>query len=300
LISRKELQLNSKVYLEKYTTLRIGGPAELFAEPSSIEKLKTIISWAKENKVSCKIIGAGSNLLISDLEIPGITICTRKLNGSEFDPSTGKINVLCGEFLPSIARKAANAGLKGLEWGIGIPGTVGGTVAMNAGAEGGCIAERIIAAEVIDIKGGKPFKISNKELDFSYRNSRLQKEDLIVLSASFQLEPGHNPKSLNQITNENLFKRKKSQPYHLATCGSVFRNPEPLKAGRLIENLGLKGLKLGGAEISKMHANFIVNTSNASASDVREIIKLIQKKVKMTHGFLLHTEVKQLGFERNV
>tara|TARA_Y100001968_G_scaffold319865_1_gene352015 strand:- start:1724 stop:2626 length:903 start_codon:yes stop_codon:yes gene_type:complete len=300
LINWKELKLSKEISLANFTTLRIGGTAEFLAEPKSIEEIKTLIRWSNEKKIPCNIIGAGSNLLISDLNIGGLTLCTRKLNGSELNSSTGEVKAVSGESLPSLARKAANAGLHGLEWAIGIPGTIGGAVTMNAGAQGGCIAERLIKVEVINIKGGKTFYLTNKELDFSYRNSLIQKENLILLSAYFQLEPGQNSKFINEMTNKNLEKRKQTQPYHLPTCGSVFRNPEPLKAGIIIEKLGLKGFRQGGAEISTMHANFIINSGNATASDVSQLIEIVQTKVKAAHGFLLHPEVKQLGFERNL
>ena len=296
----QRLNLSRQISLSKFTSLRIGGTAEFLVEPKSTYEIKELISWANQNQIPSKIIGAGSNLLINDGEISGLTICTRKLHGSKFDTNTGQIKVQSGESLPSLARRAANYGLLGLEWAIGIPGTIGGAVTMNAGAQGGCIADRVISIEVLETKKNKRFKLTSKELDFGYRNSLLQKEELIVLSAHFQLETGHSPKLINNITNENLIKRKRTQPYHLPTCGSVFRNPEPLKAGIIIENLGLKGMRVGGAEISKMHGNFIINISDASASDVQKLIELVKKKVKISHGFLLHTEVKQFGFERNV
>tara|TARA_B100000029_G_C16768106_1_gene664458 strand:- start:26 stop:478 length:453 start_codon:yes stop_codon:yes gene_type:complete len=149
------------------------------------------------------------------------------------------------------------------------------------------------------MQGGEPFEIVKKDLEFSYRHSLLQTEKLIVLSARFLLEAGHNPKKINTVTNNNLKRRTNSQPYHLPSCGSVFRNPEPLKAGHLIEKLGLKGHRIGGAEISTMHANFIVNTGQATAEDIYQLISFIQKRVKAAYGFLLHPEVKQVGFDIN-
>ncbi len=290
------LKINNNLSLANFTSLKIGGPAEWLAEPQSIEEIKLLLSWSKERKIITRTIGAGSNLLVSDLGLKGLTICTRKLHGSSLDPVKGTVRALSGESLPSLARRAANAGLHGLEWAIGIPGTVGGAVVMNAGAQGGSIEKIITSIEVISLKGGTPFLLTKEELNFSYRNSLLQEEDLIVLSASFKLDPGHNKKSIQRITYENLQHRKRTQPYHLPSCGSVFRNPVPMKAGKVIEDLGLKGKRLGGAEISTMHANFIVNISNASASDICKLISLIQNETKDKYGFLLHPEVKQLGF----
>ena len=296
MISVKGLKIEHQVSLANFTTLHIGGPAEWLAEPKNIPELKLLLNSANNKEIPCRIIGAGSNLLINDSELKGLSLSTRKLHGSSIDPNTGIIRALSGEPLPKLARRAANAGLHGLEWAIGIPGTVGGAVVMNAGAQGGSIAETIISAEVMSLKGGHEFNLNNKELNFSYRNSRLQQENLIVLSACFQLEPGGSKQEINRVTNENLNKRTSSQPYHLHSCGSVFRNPEPLKAGKLIDSLGLKGKRIGGAEISTMHANFIINNSNATAADVKELIFLIQKTVLEKYGVLLHPEVKELGF----
>ncbi len=170
---------------------------------------------------------------------------------------------------------------------------------MNAGAQGSCTGDILQVVTAIPLKGGEAFEMSNKELQFAYRQSILQREQLIVLSVRFQLEPGHNREELTQQTNANLMHRTSTQPYHLPSCGSVFRNPEPLKAGKLIESIGLKGKRLGGAEISKIHANFIVNQGQASAKDCHQLIKYIQAKVKETHSLMLFPEVEQLGFESN-
>ncbi len=293
-----ELKVDSTVPLSKFTTLRVGGAAQWLAEPKNEEELTLLISWAQSHHMPCQIIGAGSNLLIDDSGLQGICICMKKLQGSHLNQKSGVIEALSGESIPSLSRQAAKAGLHGLEWAVGIPGTVGGAAVMNAGAQGSCIANWLESVQVIPCKGGKAFEINNKDLEFSYRKSLLQKEELIVLSARFQLEPGQDHKKLIEITNRNLNHRTSTQPYHLPSCGSVFRNPEPLKAGRIIEELGLKGHRIGGAEISKIHANFIVNLGNATAGEVSELIKFVQKQVLNAHGFLLHTEVKQLGFSQ--
>ena len=204
-----------------------------------------------------------------------------------------------------VARRAARAGLHGLEWAVGIPGTVGGAAVMNAGAQGGCTAERLLSVGVIDAlpNGSENAAIrilNNAELDFSYRHSRLQDCDLMVISARFQLEPGHDPKALSRATSSNLNHRTTTQPYQWPSCGSVFRNPEPLKAGQLIEALGLKGHRIGGAEVSPVHANFIVNNGSASANDILSLIALVQKEVENNHGITLHPEVKRLGFSQTI
>jgi UDP-N-acetylmuramate dehydrogenase len=209
--------------------------------------------------------------------------------------ATALVEALAGEPLPTLARRAAKAGLSGLEWSVGIPGTVGGAVVMNAGAQGGCLAERLIDATVIDPHGGEAFVLSNQDMDYSYRHSRLQTEKLVVLSARFQLTPGQNPSLLSAQTSANLQSRTSSQPYHLPSCGSVFRNPEPQKAGRLIEALNLKGYRIGAAEVSEIHANFIVNNGGAKAADIQALIGHVQTVVHKSHGFWLHPEVIRLG-----
>ncbi len=297
--------LRSQVSLADYTTWRVGGPAEWLAEPTHRDQLIELISWAHQHQLSWRVIGAGSNLLISDAGLAGLTICLRKLQGMNLNGETGVVEALAGEPIPTLARRAARAGLHGLEWAVGIPGTVGGAAVMNAGAQGGCTAERLLSVEVIDAlpNGSENAAIrilNNAELDFSYRHSRLQDCDLMVISARFQLEPGHDPKALSRATSSNLNHRTTTQPYQWPSCGSVFRNPEPLKAGQLIEALGLKGHRIGGAEVSPVHANFIVNNGSASANDILSLIALVQKEVENNHGITLHPEVKRLGFSQTI
>ena len=282
--------------LANFTSWHIGGPAEWLAEPKNINELSQIVKWSKDKGIACTVIGAGSNLLISDSGVKGLSICTKKMQGSNCHVEDGVIEALAGEPIPRLARTAAKAGLSGLEWSVGIPGTVGGAAVMNAGAQNSCISECLTSIKVLSPKEGKIFELKNQDLNFGYRSSLLQTNELIVLSAAFDLQKGCDPEKLIEITNNNLQKRTKSQPYHLPSCGSVFRNPEPLKAGKLIEELGLKGFSFGGAEISRIHANFIINANKASSTDVQELIQYIQKKVLHTYGILLETEVKQCGF----
>ena len=284
------------VSLADYTTWRVGGLAEWLAEPGSLEETQAWIAWASQQGMPCRIIGAGSNLLIHDDGLPGLSLCLRKLQGLELDPTTGTVEVLAGEPIPTLARRAARAGLHGLEWSVGIPGTAGGAAVMNAGAQGGCTAEWLESVRVMPLQGGDSFELQSNQLDFSYRHSRLQQDDLVVLSARFRLEPGHDPSELKRVTTANLSHRTTTQPYQQPSCGSVFRNPEPLKAGRLIEEQGLKGTRIGGAEISTVHANFIVNTGHAQANDIAQLIQLVQDRVEAEHGIHLHPEVKRLGF----
>ena len=290
------LQPRSRVTLADFTTWRVGGPAEWLAEPSSIEETAAWLNWAKDEGVPCRVIGAGSNLLIHDDGLPGLTLCLRKLQGAELDSSSGLVHALAGEPIPSLARRVAQNGLSGLSWSVGIPGTVGGAAVMNAGAQGGCTAEWLEAVDVVPLNGGEPFELKREQLKFDYRHSLLQQEPLLVVAARFRLEPGHDPKALRRQTSKNLSHRTTTQPYTQPSCGSVFRNPEPLKAGRLIEDLGLKGTRIGGAEVSTLHANFIVNTGDATANDIDQLIALVQQQVREHHDLNLHPEVKRLGF----
>ncbi len=288
--------LHEAVDLKDFTTWRVGGPAQWFAEPSDQASLIAMVRWAQEQNLPMHYIGAGSNLLVTDGVLPGLTLCQRRLQGSQLDPREGWVEALAGEPIPTLARKVARQGLHGLEWAVGIPGTVGGAVVMNAGAQGSCTAEWLHSIQVIDPeRPDQPFLLEARDLAFAYRHSRLQEEALLVLSARFRLSPGHDPTAITAKTSANLHSRTKSQPYQQPSCGSVFRNPEPLKAGQLIEELGLKGLSVGGAQVSPLHANFIVNTGSATAADIDSLLRLIQDKVLEQYGILLHPEVKRLG-----
>ena len=294
--SAAPLGLRRAVALADFTTWKVGGPAQWFAEPDSTSDLQDLLAWALAERLPYRVIGAGSNLLVSDAGLAGLTLCNRRLQGAELDAANGVIEARAGEPLPTLARRAARAGLAGLEWSVGIPGTVGGAVVMNAGAQGGCTAEVLESITVVDPeRPQQPFELRAGELDFAYRHSRLQQEPLVVLSARFRLQAGQDAAAVSQRTSANLHSRTSSQPYQQPSCGSVFRNPEPRKAGQLIEALGLKGLSIGGAQVSPIHANFIVNTGGATAAEIDALISEVQRRVEAAHGIALHPEVKRLG-----
>ncbi len=288
--------MRSNVPLEDFTTWRVGGPAQWLLEPTSVNETLEALQWAQQEHLPCRVIGAGSNLLIHDDGLPGLTLGLRKLQGATIDADSGVVEALAGEPLPTLARRAARAGLNGLAWSVGIPGTVGGAAVMNAGAQGGCTAEWLESVRVTPLQGGESFELSSEQLAFGYRHSLLQEDELVVLSARFRLDPGYDPAEIIRITSGNLSHRTSTQPYTQPSCGSVFRNPEPLKAGRLIEDLGLKGSRIGGAEVSTLHANFIVNTGAATAANIDELIQRVQQQVEAAHAVRLHPEVKRLGF----
>jgi len=291
--------LRQAVALRDYTTWKVGGPAEWFAEPGNADELLALLDWARRQALALQCIGAGSNLLIADGGLVGLCVCLRRLQGSDLDRSEGWVEAAAGEPIPTLARKAARAGLAGLEWAVGIPGTAGGAAVMNAGAQGGCTAEWLHSVRVVDpARPQDSFELMADELDFAYRHSRLQQEPLVVLSVRFRLEPGHDPGAVTARTSANLHSRTSTQPYQQPSCGSVFRNPEPQKAGQLIEALGLKGLRVGGAEVSPIHANFIVNEGGASATDVLALVEEVRAAVLARHGVQLENEVQVIGEDR--
>jgi UDP-N-acetylmuramate dehydrogenase len=296
-VSAHPLGLQQQVSLRDYTTWKVGGPAAWLAEPADRQQLQAVLSWGLEHKLPLGCIGAGSNLLVADGGLDGLTLCLRRLQGSRLDAAAGVVEALAGEPIPTLARKAARAGLAGLEWAVGIPGTVGGAVVMNAGAQGGCVADCLESVQLLDpAQPGTVVELRASELDYAYRHSRLQQEPWIVLAARFRLQSGQDPAEVSRRTSANLQSRTSSQPYQQPSCGSVFRNPEPHKAGQLIEALGLKGERIGDAQVSPIHANFIVNCGTASAADIAALIARVQQRVQTAHGINLHTEVKRLGF----
>ena len=282
------------------TSWKVGGTAEYLAQPRSVDQLANVVQWAVSMGLPIHPIGAGSNLLVSDEGVPGLSLCLRRLQGVQLEPTTGMIEVCAGEPLPTLARKAARAGLHGLEWFAGIPGTIGGAVAMNAGCQGSCLAEWLVDVELLDPSTGRLWRLQGQDMAFGYRHSLLQemgaaKTPWIVVSVRLRTNPGHAPQDLLEIIKTNLNQRSKTQPCNLPSGGSVFRNPLPLKAGRLIEGLGLKGERRGHAEISTVHANFIVNRGRALAQHIQALIQVVQDSVMREKGITLQTEIKHLG-----
>ena len=291
-----KINLQNNINLLNYTTIKVGGQTKYFSEPDNLLELKNILNWAKDKSINCQVLGAGSNLLISGNTWKGLFICTRKLKAINLNPETGILEAESGVMLPTISNLLAKNSCKGGEWSIGIPGTVGGAIFMNAGYSDFAISKHLISVKVIDTKTLNISNILRKNLTFKYRFSPFQENKLIILSAKFYFEPGGDKGLITKITKENLKKKTNSQPYHLPSFGSVFKNPDNYYAGKLIEESGLKGFKLGGAQISTMHANFIVNHLEASSDDIYQLISLIQEKVQQKKGIFLHPEVRMIGF----
>ncbi len=291
-----KVNIQNNINLINYTTIKVGGQTEYFAEPENISELKNILKWASNKNINWQIFGAGSNLLISENTWKGLFICTKKLKAIYLNPETGILEAESGVMLPTISNLLAKHSCKGGEWSIGIPGTVGGAIFMNAGYGDYSISKHLISVKVIDRENFNIFNIFSKDLTFKYRFSPFQDNKLIILSAKFYFEPGGDKNSIIKTTKANLKKKTDSQPYHLPSFGSVFKNPDNYYAGKLIEESGLKGFKLGGAQVSTMHANFIVNHLEASSKEIYQLISLIQEEVQQKKGIFLHPEVRMIGF----
>lgn len=283
-----------QVSLETHTSFRVGGPAEWYVAPRSLEDLQACWQWAETEGLSITLLGAGSNLLVSDRGVQGLVICTRHLRYTQFDSDTGRVTVAAGEPLPRLAWQVADRGWSGLEWSVGIPGTVGGAVVMNAGAHNSCIANTLVSVQVLSPSGTLE-TFTPQQIGYGYRTSSLQGSQYIVTQATFQLQPEADSSSVVASTSQHLEHRRTTQPYHLPSCGSVFRNPSPHKAGWLIEQTGLKGYQIGKAQVAQRHANFILNCGGAKANDIFQLIRHVQKQVEQRWSLCLEPEVKILG-----
>lgn len=286
--------LEANFRLAELTTYRVGGPAQWFIAPHSLEQLKASAQWATNEGIPITVLGAGSNLLISDRGLSGLVISTRHLREQTFSQETETVTIAAGKPLPRLCWQLAKQGWAGLEWAVGIPGTIGGAVVMNAGAHGASISDSLVEVLVLEPSGDLK-TLSNAELEYSYRSSKLQGAQNIVLSATFALQAGQSAATVEATTESHLNHRLTTQPYELPSCGSVFRNPLPRKAGWLIENSGLKGFTVGGAQVAQKHANFIVNLGGATASDIYALIFYVQKQIEDRWELRLHPEVKILG-----
>jgi len=279
--------------LSKYTSLKVGGPAEILFIPSSIEDLVKGVMVASRLDVPVTVLGSGTNVLVADSGIPGMTVKPAEIR--EIKVEDNIISAGAGVHLPELSRTAKNHGLSGLEFAVGIPASLGGAVFGNAGAHGSCLGDVVRSVRATD-KKGKVISFYSKELGFGYRSSIFKGTDWIILEAVIELEK----KPIEEIQKRMdyfLEIRRKTQPEGCATAGSVFVNPPSGPAGYYIEKAGLKGLKEGGAQVSTKHANFFVNTGNATADDFRRLIKRVQDEVFSMFNIRLKTEIDFLGGE---
>lgn len=275
--------------LSNHTTIKVGGPADIFVEPDSIDKLLKTMEIIQNNKLPWRVIGRGSNLLVSDDGIAGVVIKLAKgMDNLEIKGTT--VRVGAGYSFIVLANALAREGLSGFEFAGGIPGSVGGAVYMNAGAHGSDVSKILEEARVLFPDGTVKW-MKNEEMEYSYRTSILQKKRPgIVLEAVFNLVEGDRDTIAAEMKKHRTYRRD-TQPVK-PCCGSVFRNPLPEHAGKLMQDAGLKGYSIGGAQISELHGNFIVNNGMAKADDVLALIDHMKKTALERNGIEMHTEVE--------
>lgn len=278
--------------MKNHTTFRVGGSARYFVEPQTTEALQSVIAYAKNEQMPYYIVGNGSNLLVSDAGYHGIIIHLFK-NMSRIEIEGTRITAQAGALLVKVSSMARKMSLTGLEFASGIPGTIGGAMVMNAGAYGGEMKD--VVKEVTVLKeDGTIVVYSGEEMNFGYRRSRVTKEGGVVLEAVMELRQG-DPEEIQARMDELKEQRQKKQPLEYASAGSTFKRPEGYFAGKLIQDAGLRGFRIGDAQVSEKHCGFVINRGNATASELMELIREVQKKVYEETGVHLETEVKLLG-----
>lgn len=290
LISQEKILIDEK--MSKHTCFKIGGPADFYIKPTEIEDLKKILPYLKENKIPTIILGNGSNMLVKDNGIRGVVI---EIGDSfnKIEINNNKVKAYSGIKLSALSKQILKKELKGFEFANGIPGTLGGAVAMNAGAYGGEMKDVISKVEVIDFEGNL-LEFTNQEMEFNYRKSKITNKNLIVVSATLELEKGKFEEIKAQI-DDYTNRRRTKQPLEFPSAGSTFKRPKEGYASKLIEDSGLKGLTVGGAKVSEKHSGFIINFDNATAQDVLDLIEKVKEKVNEKFNIQLEEEVKIIG-----
>ena len=280
--------------MAKHTSFKIGGPADVFIKVDNIEELKETLDLSKQNQIPLTIIGNGSNLLVTDKGIRGIT-AKLNLKDIEIKNENNKqiIKVEAGVPVGLLAQKLLKEEITGFEELSGIPGTIGGAVIMNAGAHGKELKDILKKVTAMDYNGNI-HEFTNEECLFSYRNSRFQKEKYIILQATLELEKG-NSTEIKEKMDEYMQFRKEKQPIEYPNAGSTFKRGEDFVTAKLIDEAGLKGYKVGGAQVSKKHAGFIVNVDNATAKDVIELTDYIKEKIEEKFGKKINLEIQIIG-----
>jgi UDP-N-acetylmuramate dehydrogenase len=288
-------RLGEHVPLAPLTTFRLGGPARLFLRAESIEDLAALGEVLAASDLPLLVLGRGSNLLVADAGWPGVVLALgQRMRAIEVDGL--QVQAGGGAPLPSLAARSAAASLGGLAFAVAIPGSVGGGVRMNAGAHGSELGDRLVWAEVVDLAAGgaaAPVRRKPGELGLSYRRSALPRT-AVVTAARFACEPASEERVRAEIAEARRWRRD-NQPVNEPNCGSVFANPLPLAAGQVIERLGMKGERCGGARISEVHANFIVAAAGARSADVLELIRRAMRRARDELGVELRTEVQLVG-----
>lgn len=277
--------------MKNHTTFRTGGPAAYFAAPSCVRELSDTVKFCREEGMPHYILGNGSNLLVGDRGYSGVVISMEKF--CECTVTGDRIRAGAGIVLARIARKALEASLTGFEFAAGIPGTFGGAVVMNAGAYGGEMKQILQSVTVVD-GAGKIENLDAEDLDLGYRHSNILQRDYIVAGGEIRLKPGDQ--ALIKARMEELAaKRREKQPLEYPSAGSTFKRPEGYFAGKLIQDAGLRGFQVGGAQVSEKHCGFVINRCHATSADILELCRQIQQRVKQQSGVDLEMEVRCLG-----
>lgn len=289
--SLPELEIKERELMRGHTTFRIGGEADVFVSPKA-EELEKVLGIAKEEQVPVTVIGNGSNLLVGDGGIRGLVVeigAGMSLVSLEGNLLTAE----AGALLSKVAGVAASAGLGGMEFAAGIPGSVGGAVTMNAGAYGGEMKDILKSVKVLT-RDGQRKTLSVEELELGYRHSCIPEKDYIVVEAQFSLSEKPE-EEIRSLMAELSGRRREKQPLEYPSAGSTFKRPEGYFAGKLIMDAGLRGYTVGGAQVSEKHCGFVINRGNATAADVKKLMEDVQKKVYEKFGVTLEPEVKIIG-----
>jgi UDP-N-acetylmuramate dehydrogenase len=275
------------------TTYRVGGPAALLTEVDTEDDLRAVADAVSASGVPVLIVGRGSNLLVADVGFPGLAVT---LGGvfAELDLAATQVRAGAAVSLPVLARRTAAAGLTGLEWAVGVPGSVGGAVRMNAGGHGSDVSETLASSRIVDLTTGDEREVAKDDLGLAYRTSNIRSHDVVV-QATFSLASGDRAESEAQIADIVRWRRE-NQPGG-SNAGSVFTNPQDDSAGRLIDAAGLKGHRVGSAHVSPKHANFFQADEEGSADDVLALIEEVQRVVEQRMGVRLEPELRLIGFE---
>ena len=287
-----EERLREKELMDTHTTFRTGGPADYYVEPENREQLAAVLALCREQGVPFYILGNGSNLLVGDKGYRGVMVSMGRA-WSRILVEGCYIRAGAGAALSAVAREAQKNGLTGLEFAAGIPGTVGGAVVMNAGAYGSEMSGVLTRVTVL-APDGQFLVLGAGELELGYRRSCIPEREYVVLDAEFKLVPG-DPERIQAYMNELSMKRRSRQPLEYPSAGSTFKRPEGHFAGKLIMDAGLRGFSVGGAAVSEKHCGFVINRGGALASDIMELCRIIQTRVRDQYGVELEMEVKVLG-----
>lgn len=280
--------------LKNHTYTKLGGNADYFVTPNSYKQVQAVIKLVNERQIPFTLLGNGSNLIIKDGGIRGVVMYLGEL--TKIDVVDTKLVAQGGALIADVSRYALNYTLTGLEFACGIPGSVGGALFMNAGAYGGEIKDVLISTKVID-RNGNLLELKADELNLAYRTSNIDEKGYIVLEATFQLQHGIQ-EEIKAMMDDLTEKRESKQPLEYPSCGSVFKRPPGYYAGKLIQDSNLQGVQIGGAEVSRKHAGFIINKDNATAEEYISLIKHVQKIVKEKFGIQLEREVRIIGEDK--